>query len=64
MEEGRELFDGLYGLDPAELKPFTVKYRGKARTVQPMDVEERRQRYEVKWRALEPVLRRYYEKTT
>lgn len=63
MEEGRELFDGLYGLDPAELKPFTVKYRGKERTVQPMDVEERRQRYEVKWRALEPVLRRYYEKT-
>ena len=60
VEEGRELFDGLYGLDPEKLKPFTVTYRGKEHTVQPMSVEERRQQYEVKWRELEPVLRAYY----
>ena len=60
VEEGRELFDGLYGLDPAKLKPFTTTYRGKEHTVQPMSVEERRQHYEVKWRELEPVLRAYY----
>ena len=63
LEEGRELFDGFYGLDPEELKPFTVTYRGKEHVVQPMDVEERRQQYEVKWRELEPVLRSYYEGT-
>ena len=62
VEEGRERFDGLYVLDPEKLKPFTVKYRGKEQTVQPMNVEERLQQYEVKWRELEPVLRSYYEK--
>lgn len=62
LEEGRELLDGFYGLDPEELKPFTFQYRGRERVVQPMDVEVRRQRYEVKWRALEPVLRGYYER--
>lgn len=62
LEEGRELLDGLYGLDQSKLKPFTTTYRGKEHIVQPMDVEERRQRYEVKWRELEPVLRSYYEK--
>lgn len=62
VEEGRELLDGLYGLDPEQLRPHTYTYRGKERTVQPMGVEERRQRYEVKWRELEPVLRAYYTK--
>lgn len=61
LEEGRELFDGFYGLNPEELKPFTVKDRGKERIVQPMGVEQRRQQYEVKWRELEPVLRAYYQ---
>lgn len=60
LEEGRELFDGFFGLDPEKQKPFTVKYRGKERTVQPMSVEERRQQYEIKWREMEPVLRGYY----
>ena len=62
LEEGRELFDGLYGLDRSKLKPFTTTYRGKEHIVQPMSVEERRQRYEVKWRELEPILRAYYAK--
>ena len=61
VEEGRELFDGLYGLNRSKLKPFTVTYRGKEHTVQPMSVEERLQQYEVKWRELEPLLRSYYE---
>ena len=61
LEEGRELFDGFYGLDPAELKPYTVTYRGKEHTVQPMDVEERRQQYETQWRELEPIRRAYYK---
>ncbi len=63
LEGDRELFDGFHGLDPKKLKSSTFKYRGKEQTVQPMDVEERRQRYEVKWRELEPVLRAYYKKT-
>ncbi len=63
LEEGRELLDGFHGLNPAALKPYTVTYRGKEHTVQPMSVEERRQRYEIKWRELEPTLRAYYEKT-
>lgn len=62
MEEGRELLDGLYGLNPDELKPFTYKYRGRERIVQPMSVEERRAQYEFKWREFEPILRGYYEK--
>ncbi|MBD5527820.1 MAG: hypothetical protein HDR02_05335 [Lachnospiraceae bacterium] len=63
LEEGRELFDGFHGLDPEKLKPLTVKYRGKEHIIQPMSVEEQRQRYEIKWRELEPVLRSYHEKT-
>ena len=63
MEEGRELLDGLYGLDPDcdAFKPHTMKYRGKERLVQPsLTVEDYRQMYEIKWRELEPVLRAYY----
>ncbi len=66
LEEGRELFDGFYGLDPDSdaFKPYTTRYRGKERTVQPsLTVEDYRQRYEIKWRELEPILRAYYEKT-
>ncbi|MCI8303122.1 MAG: hypothetical protein HFF52_00670, partial [Lawsonibacter sp.] len=65
MEEGRELLDGLYGLDPdADIfKPHTVMRRGKEEIVQPYhSVEDYRQQYEIKWRELEPVLRAYYEK--
>lgn len=62
LEEGRELLDGFHGLNPEKLKPFAVKYRGREHMVQPMPVEERRARYEVKWRELEPVLRVYYGK--
>ena len=61
LEEGRELFDGFFGLDPEKLKPFTVTYRGKEHIVQPMDADERHKKYEVKWRELEPVLRAYYQ---
>ncbi len=63
LDEGRELFDGFHGLNPAKLEPYTVTYRGKEHTVQPMPAEERRQRYEIKWRELEPILRAYYDKT-
>lgn len=65
LEEGRELLDGLYGLDPdADIfKPRTVMRRGKEEVVQPYySVEDYRQMYETKWRELEPVLRAYYEK--
>lgn len=65
MEEGRELLDGLYGLDPDcdAFKPHTTIYRGKERLVEPYyTVEDYRQWYETKWRELEPVLRAYYEK--
>lgn len=61
LEEGRELFDGFHGLDPEKLKPITVKYRGKEHIIQPTPVEEQRQRYEIKWRELEPALRSFYE---
>lgn len=61
LEEGRELLDGFYGLNPEDLKPFTTKYRGKEHTVQPMDTDERSQCYETKWRDLEPILRAYYK---
>jgi len=64
MEEGRELLDGLHGLDPDSdaFKPFTMKYRGKEQVIQPsLTVEDYRQRYEIKWRELEPILRAYYE---
>ena len=65
MEEGRELLDGLYGLDPASdaFKSYTETYRGKERLVTPYyTVEDYRQMYEIKWRELEPILRAYYKK--
>ncbi len=65
MEEGRELLDGLYGLDPDSdaFKSYTETYRGKERLVTPYyTVEDYRQMYEIKWRELEPILRAYYEK--
>ena len=65
MEEGRELLDGLHGLDPDSdmFKPYTEIYRGKERLVQPYyTVEDYRQQYEIKWRELEPILRDYYKK--
>ena len=52
LEEGRELLDGLYGLDP-DSNAFTPS----------LTVEDYRQMYEIKWRELEPVLRAYYKKT-
>ena len=66
LEEGRELFDGFYALDPDSdaFKPFTTKYRGRERLVTPSrTVEDYRQGYEVKWGELEPVLRAYYKNT-
>ena len=65
LEEGRELLDGLYGLDPDSdaFKPYTLKYRGRESLVTPSHtVEDYRQWYEIKWRELEPVLRAYYKK--
>ena len=65
MEEGRELLDGMRGLDPDSdmFKPHTEIYRGKERLVQPYyTVEDYRQQYEIKWRELEPILRDYYKK--
>ena len=63
LEEGRELFEDFYGLDPDSdaFKPHTVKYRGKEQVVQPsLTVADYLQQYENKWRELEPVLRAYY----
>ncbi|MDE6456950.1 MAG: ankyrin repeat domain-containing protein [Dysosmobacter sp.] len=63
LNEGRELLDGLYGLDPDSnaFKPYTMKYRGKEQLITPsLTVEDYRQMYEIKWRELEPVLRAYY----
>lgn len=65
LEEGRELLDSLYGLDPDcdAFQPYTTIYRGKERLVTPScTVEDYRQKYELKWRELEPILRTYYEK--
>lgn len=65
LEEGRELLDGFYGLDPDcdTFKPYIMKYRGKEKVVHPSyTVEDYRQGYELKWRELEPVLRAYYKK--
>ncbi len=65
MEEGRELLDGLYGLDPesSAFKPHTMTYRGKERLIEPYyTIEDYRQQYEIKWRELEPILRAYYAK--
>ncbi len=64
MEEGRELLDGLCGMDPnsSVFKPYTVKVRGKEQLIQPSQtVEDYRRKYEIEWRELEPVLRAYYE---
>ena len=63
VEEGRELLDGLYGMDPDSdaFKPYTETYRGKERLVTPYyTLEDYRQMYEIQWRELEPVLRAYY----
>lgn len=63
LEEGRELLDGLYGLDPdsSAFKPYTMKYRGREQLITPSrTVETYRQEYEIKWRELEPILRAYY----
>ena len=65
VEEGRELLDGLRGLDSDSdmFKPHTETYRGKERLVMPCyTVEDYRQMYEIKWRELEPILRDYYQK--
>ena len=65
LEEGRELLDGLYGLDPdcSAFKPHTMTYRGKERLVESYyTMEDYRQQYELKWRELEPSLRTYYER--
>lgn len=65
MEEDRELLDGLYALDldSDAYKPYTVKYRGREHVVQPSTtIEQYRQKYENKWRELEPILRAYYKK--
>lgn len=63
LEVGRELLDGLYGLDPdsSAFKPHTMTYRGKERLVEPYyTIEDYRRQYELKWRELEPLLRSYY----
>ena len=65
LEEGLELLDGLYGLDPDcdAFQPYTTTYRGKERLITPSrTVETYRQEYEIKWRDLEPILRAYYKK--
>ena len=63
LNEGRELLDGLHGLDPNSdmFKPYTKTYRGKERLVTPYYTpEDYRRMYEIKWRELEPILRAYY----
>lgn len=63
MEEGRELLEGLHGLDPesSAFKPYTMKYRGREQLITPsLTVEDYRREYEIKWRELEPILRAYY----
>lgn len=65
LEEGRELLDGLHGLDPdsSAFQPYAMKYRGREQIITPsLTVEDYRQMYEIKWRELEPVLRAYYKK--
>ena len=64
LEVGRELLDGLHGLDPdcSAFKPYTTKYRGKEQLITPSrTVETYRQEYEIKWRELDPTLRAYYQ---
>lgn len=66
LEVAHLLLDGAYGLDPDSdaFQPHMVRYKGKDQIIQPsLTVEDYRQRYEIKWRGLEPVLRSYYEKT-
>lgn len=63
LEEGRELLEGLHGLDPesSAFKPYTMKYRGREQLITPsLTVEDYRRGYEIKWRELEPILRAYY----
>lgn len=63
LEEGRELLEGLHGLDPesSAFKPYTTKYRGREQLITPsLTVEDYRRGYEIKWRELEPILRAYY----
>lgn len=60
VEEGRDLFNGFYGLNPEERKPTVVRYRGKEHIIPPTPAEEYRRRYEIRWRELEPILRAYY----
>lgn len=65
LDEGRELLDGLHGLNPdsSAFKPYTMKYRGKEQLIIPSrTVETYRQEYEIKWRELESILRAYYKK--
>ena len=65
LEEGKELLDGLHGMNPdsSAFKPYTMKYRGKEQLITPSrTVETYRQEYEIKWRELEPILRAYYKK--
>lgn len=61
LEEGRELLDGFYGLELTESVPHAVTDDSE-HALQSALQEEQRQRYETKWRELEPVLRAYYEK--
>lgn len=66
LEEGRELLDGLYALDPDSdaYKSYTLKYRGREKVIHPSTtMDEWRQRYEIKWRELEPILRAYYRQS-
>lgn len=66
LENGWELLKDFHGLDPDSdaFKPYTMKYRGREQVIQPsLTVADYRQRYENKWRDLEPVLRSYYKKT-
>lgn len=63
LEEGRELLDGLHGLNPDSdaFKPCAMKYRGREQIIRPsLTMEDYRQRYEVKWPELELILRAYY----
>ncbi len=65
LEEGRELLEGLYGLDSDSdaFKPYTIKFRGREQVIRPsLTAEDYRQCYENKWRELEPILRAYYKK--
>ena len=64
LKEGRELLDGMYGLEPDSdaFKPYTMKYRGRERGIRPsLTVEDYRRQDEIKWREPEPLLRAYYE---